>query len=171
MRGKGTSCKFIRHPAGITPAHAGKRLGCAVIYCHHQDHPRTCGEKFDVRLTVSLNIGSPPHMRGKGENFLAVIIDPRITPAHAGKSSAFLSADLALAGSPPHMRGKVLNVIANNKREGITPAHAGKRWEQSELLTADTVQQYNTGLAEIMLKNSHLNYLTGLDRIFQSNHL
>ena len=51
-----------------------------------QDHPRLCGEKFDVSQNFCMSVGSPPPMRGKGKNTLITIVHLRITPAYAGKS-------------------------------------------------------------------------------------
>ena len=65
MRGKDS---FIKNPIirkGITPAHAGKRLLLYKIYKNHQDHPRTCGEKYCSLYEYLPKQGSPPHMRGK----------------------------------------------------------------------------------------------------------
>ena len=78
-----------------------------------------------------LCLGSPPHMRGKGDSVHAKISFYGITPAHAGKrarpqhdespegdhprtcgeKSTVTGAAGLTVGSPPHMRGKVPCVV------------------------------------------------------------
>ena len=92
------------------------------------DHPRTCGEKNNIRADRGNNIGSPPHMRGKEMFEELYSTGERITPAHAGKSYENSEKIVEMMdhprtcgeknniradrgnniGSPPHMRGKVL---------------------------------------------------------------
>ena len=86
-------------------------------------------------------------MRGKVPAGFLEVVQPRITPAYAGKSvisgslwlssrdhprvcgekgfSAFLGN--CCAGSPPRMRGKADLCIGSERQTGITPAYAGKR--------------------------------------------
>ena len=45
MRGKANSIYALRDNPGITPAHAGKRVGVWKVMPHVGDHPRACGEK------------------------------------------------------------------------------------------------------------------------------
>ena len=108
MRGK----RFVNHAHNsflrITPAHAGKTGGCSHNSRAHEDHPRACGENASqiadakwltgspprmrgkrmfcgiIGLTTS---GSPPRMRGKRVCLRSLLAPPRITPAHAGKTS------------------------------------------------------------------------------------
>ena len=112
----------------------------------YKDHPRLCGEKFRLALGDNDFTGSPPPMRGKACKFGLWKQDRRITPAYAGKSSAFVR-DFRLCkdhprlcgekhnarinrtghvGSPPPMRGKVVVSTAVVVASGITPAYAGK---------------------------------------------
>ena len=87
MRGKGISIATKSKSFRITPAHAGKRDPNTFREYGMQDHPRTCGEKLRYMASISQEIGSPPHMRGKAP-LLPVTYSPvRITPAHAGKRS------------------------------------------------------------------------------------
>ena len=87
-------------------------------------------------------------MRGKAARIACPHMADRITPAHAGKSTA---TDLRPArqrdhprpcgekvgaayssaycmGSPPPMRGKGADKLRITGDDRITPAHAGKRW-------------------------------------------
>ena len=148
MRGKDAFISPYGDIPGITPAHAGKRIGFSAFSGLSGDHPRTCGEKSLMRSLHTGRLGSPPHMRGKVGHCLASNSILGITPAHAGKSILFLveSMDfwdhprtcgekdhtyqqgLERMGSPPHMRGKGMQITGRATKTGITPAHAGKRY-------------------------------------------
>ena len=112
-----------------------------------RDHPRVCGEKFDMLPLEIRQKGSPPRMRGKGPVNRRTGKKPGITPAYAGKSArpsgrpviwgdhprvcgekriAGLEEE-STAGSPPHVRGKGRCHPARGWRSRITPAYAGKR--------------------------------------------
>ena len=147
MRGKDPQpCGRVRTHR-ITPAHAGKRERRRALHTLSSDHPRPCGEKYHPHVHAILLLGSPPPMRGKGHDTIGVQNGKRITPAHAGKSSAISSQSSAAkdhprpcgekpsnvisisstAGSPPPMRGKALCSSVTICTGRITPAHAGKR--------------------------------------------
>ena len=87
MRGKERRDRQAARRAGITPAHAGKRSRAPRGCCCSEDHPCTCGEKCTLMLRRRLTVGSPPHLRGKGEAAHRGLPFGGITPAHAGKSS------------------------------------------------------------------------------------
>ena len=130
----------------ITPAHAGKSPFLYIIFHFVEDHPRTRGEKLTNLLSSIMNIGSPPHTRGKVDGDSDEPIRIGITPAHAGKSFVdFInrhsvkdhprtrgeklhieSRSIRELGSPPHTRGKADADILDGGKIGITPAHAGK---------------------------------------------
>ena len=65
MRGKGQNLFGVVFNQRITPAHAGKRVGCYTFVIKFKDHPRTCGEKFYSVVSAYGSKKSPPHMRGK----------------------------------------------------------------------------------------------------------
>ena len=50
---------------GITPACAGKSDQRAFHRSEHQDHPRVCGEKVPIWVSIGTLKGSPPRVRGK----------------------------------------------------------------------------------------------------------
>ena len=130
----------------ITPAHAGKRSWHGRSVKHHQDHPRTRGEKTLSPCHSVITLGSPPHTRGKGRRGTTSAQRRRITPAHAGKRGekgfyVFIYQDhprtrgekppmlnrwRCLLGSPPHTRGKAVESLLLISKNRITPAHAGK---------------------------------------------
>ncbi len=90
--------------------------------------------------------GSSPRMRGKPGRRQALVMAPRIIPAHAGQTAPFClpamlksdhpracganpdkSGDFwLLFGSSPRMRGKRKQLLALCKSVRIIPAHAGQ---------------------------------------------
>ena len=89
MRGKVISslqCDFL---SGITPACAGKSFWPCTVLPRCRDHPRVCGEKAVAVVSSSFTLGSPPRVRGKGDNGNMQIAQAGITPACAGKSICF----------------------------------------------------------------------------------
>ena len=131
----------------ITPAYAGKRVRLHLHRWTAGDHPRLCGEKLSFVPVLVLTAGSPPPMRGKGNNNAKLQINYRITPAYAGKRNYghtvgyackdhprlcgekidIISLSISGAGSPPPMRGKVTPANTQTIPDRITPAYAGKR--------------------------------------------
>ena len=131
MRGKVWRQCYRDSSIGITPAYAGKSFRHFLTVFIREDHPRLCGEKLISGEDVSLALGSPPPMRGKGYSVPQFISGDGITPAYAGKSSRrsrFLVAAwdhprlcgekfaspaprVNGIGSPPPMRGKGLCVL------------------------------------------------------------
>ena len=126
MRGKVLATIGHNLNTGITPARAGKSVSRRPRWTHTGDHPRVCGEKLFQSPLLRLLLGSPPRVRGKGNDVGCLRQVHGITPAHAGKSavkrsSASLSKDhpracgekrrqtvkrVLVKGSPPRMRGK-----------------------------------------------------------------
>ena len=93
MRGKAFQKQIPVHDTGITPAYAGKSDVIAATFGTIQDHPRLCGEKFDmmkatgkVKGSPIMWLGSPPPMRGKAGIDYTSSYPAGITPAYAGKS-------------------------------------------------------------------------------------
>ena len=152
MRGKPFTLPAKKRRERITPAHAGKTLEQQRHNSACADHPRACGENGLVQLRRSHAQGSPPRMRGKLHARTVDECQPRITPAHAGKTHKLgfhiaHKADHPRAcgenarrhryrdmrlGSPPRMRGKRIDTALCRLLCRITPAHAGKtdcgRW-------------------------------------------
>ena len=130
----------------ITPAPAGKTIRTGTCGCCKQDHPRTCGENIHRYTSFGLQIGSPPHLRGKLLVCIFIVPKSRITPAPAGKTYELckfvggnqdhprtcgenfsaLEEISTPTGSPPHLRGKLFSLFENNNPIRITPAPAGK---------------------------------------------
>ena len=64
-RGKADSMPESTAAAGITPAYAGKSQNRFTLVPRAEDHPRIRGEKLPFLPAGKLDIGSPPHTRGK----------------------------------------------------------------------------------------------------------
>ena len=146
MRGKHSVRVLLQQRIGITPADAGKTTTRKAKHRAVQDHPRGCGENPVSCASVKHAPGSPPRMRGKLRYNLAKVIQIRITPADAGKTSAAKFFRVRCGdhprgcgenagvnakprhsqGSPPRMRGKRCQDRKQNRRPRITPADAGK---------------------------------------------
>ena len=151
VRGKERTVPEQRSGNGITPACAGKSSASSSSVHRSRDHPRVCGEKRKTGAVPAPLPGSPPRMRGKGEEGLRRCLSERITPAYAGKrvrhrriskptsdhprvcgekgSSTFWSRNHS--GSPPRMRGKGQVSVFLRVFVGITPACAGKSCSSS----------------------------------------
>ena len=91
MRGKVVFVDLFAEFRGITPAHAGKRPRIFLRLFVRWDHPRICGEKFDILPALHFHKGSPPHMRGKEYGNEQKEYKEGITPAYAGKSNRQLA--------------------------------------------------------------------------------
>ena len=87
MRGKVFSAPELLENLRITPAYAGKSVGSGRNQKHNRDHPRLCGEKGLLYRNPVHHVGSPPPMRGKDFEQSEILMNIRITPAYAGKSS------------------------------------------------------------------------------------
>ena len=148
MRGKAAQQRGPRITPGITPACAGKSRSRHVCISRRRDHPRMCGEKYQLGVVKLLSEGSPPHVRGKEKRPLPNPDHCRITPACAGKRVRGIPRTYntrdhprmcgekkdnpdewsEVQGSPPHVRGKARAYPAFIYSCGITPACAGKRF-------------------------------------------
>ena len=89
VRGKASCILVSSSTVGITPAYAGKSSHRPMHSTLPRDHPRVCGEKAVAVVSSSFTLGSPPRVRGKGDNGNVQIAQAGITPACAGKSICF----------------------------------------------------------------------------------
>ena len=146
VRGKLKGKIFFLAMCGITPACAGKTGRSHGQVGAGQDHPRVCGENTHGVSPASRHRGSPPRVRGKLDDALAICPRHRITPACAGKTASSPARKRAgqdhprvcgenkgvkawqdrEKGSPPRVRGKPPRNRHSARHCGITPACAGK---------------------------------------------
>ena len=146
VRGKPPPREVVFADVGITPACAGKTLGCPAAPTRSEDHPRVCGENCWKRLRISWTGGSPPRVRGKPALLTLECDGFGITPACAGKTRPTDSGvrrfwdhprvcgenvvdvirGIFGTGSPPRVRGKRAFALSGSVAKRITPACAGK---------------------------------------------
>ena len=69
---------------GIIPAHAGLTQLVGLRGIVIGDHPRACGAHSGGVLSLALDTGSSPRMRGSRSKGLACHLAGGIIPAHAG---------------------------------------------------------------------------------------
>ena len=170
MRGKPPRPDSLRGAHRITPAHAGKTRRMCWPTRISADHPRACGENTASASPAGAAPGSPPRMRGKHPHQSNLSGNLRITPAHAGKTTAGLSRSLPISdhpracgengddsitawrlnGSPPRMRGKLNSEREKSRLKRITPAHAGKT--PAKYLTAAQTADHPRACGENLLK-------------------
>ncbi len=132
---------------GSPPRMRGKVRSVACSMTSPVDHPRVCGEKHGVHVSLMWSAGSPPRMRGKARKPCSFTSCIGITPAYAGKSTFHVFPDglpwdhprvcgekervsrcaCWSEGSPPRMRGKEPGTLRTVRVSRITPAYAGKR--------------------------------------------
>ena len=87
LRGKLEFLMQVREDGRITPAPAGKTFHISSKHYQPRDHPRTCGENSGGVWLAKPDEGSPPHLRGKPYLTNRDYLEPRITPAPAGKTN------------------------------------------------------------------------------------
>ena len=126
MRGKDIIYRLIVLNAGITPAHAGKRIYGYAALSRDQDHPRPCGEKILLFAAIVNTKGSPPPMRGKAYIASHKAIPSRITPAHAGKRRGRYLAGRGVKDHPRPCGEKSHRHIRAPNRLGSPPPMRGK---------------------------------------------
>ena len=157
----------------ITPACAGKTVGCQRSRCYPRDHPRMRGEDCTFPRTFVYQSGSPPHARGRLNLESSPCIGAGITPACAGKTSPstwtcsrrpdhprmrgedtpLRELARAATGSPPHARGRHVAHVSLVCFGGITPACAGK--------TLFRHQQDNPGADHPRMRGEDMGVLQG----------
>ena len=99
---------MLRSLKRITPAYAGKRERFDLFSAGIWDHPRLCGEKYEILAEKARVRGSPPPMRGKVDNVGVMCYNLRITPAYAGKSF-FFGLCFGDSGDHPRLCGEKVN--------------------------------------------------------------
>ena len=147
VRGKELRTAFKPCRLGITPACAGKSVTYRCYISEGKDHPRMCGEKQRSAESVTIPMGSPPHVRGKDRLWQKRFHEVGITPACAGKRRAQDRQDPPRGdhprmcgekgapcrwgsrwrGSPPHVRGKDGKTPLLLDAGRITPRMCGEK--------------------------------------------
>ena len=145
-RGKPTEAGRANQAARLIPAHAGKTVRRRCFSGHMTAHPRSRGENPSVSDRQKAQGGSSPLTRGKRDPKHAVTPQPRLIPAHAGKTRVrgrlrprprahprsrgennfVICARTAWTGSSPLTRGKHRPHQLADVAARLIPAHAGK---------------------------------------------
>ena len=145
-RGKHVQQRLRWPGARLIPAHAGK-----TSYAHRpaacpSAHPRSRGENHCAASQISASRGSSPLTRGKRSTARRRSGEPRLIPAHAGKTSlpavrsparpahprsrgenGWVDLErIADSGSSPLTRGKPRPRRLRPTSRRLIPAHAGK---------------------------------------------
>ena len=131
---------------GLIPAHAGKTGPVQLGGWHSGAHPRSRGENRRRLNLCRRPRGSSPLTRGKPNTLQRISVITGLIPAHAGKTSWWLSARWSrpahprsrgenlnaamdanpIGGSSPLTRGKLGDHGLDRVPDGLIPAHAGK---------------------------------------------
>ena len=91
-----------------------------------REHPRVCGENFQVPLVVAQVPGTSLRMRGKRPRCTGSGRSCRNIPAYAGKTGALDGFGLEKRGTSPRMRGKLETLKDQLLPMRNIPAYAGK---------------------------------------------
>ena len=132
VRGKVQRLTGPYHKDGITPAHAGKSPARVADYRAGEDHPRACGEKARRKQKATPQQGSPPRVRGKGNDVGCLRQVHGITPAYAGKRRATIFLAIHIEDHPrvcgekfhPASDRKLGRVRGTKRSSGPAPAAA-----------------------------------------------
>ena len=140
------SCESSIPTRWLIPAHAGKTIGHRRRRRHRRAHPRSRGENCACSRRFDAWVGSSPLTRGKRLKLVWRHDEPRLIPAHAGKTRgasmirglgpahprsrgenrAAAALVSAARGSSPLTRGKLHAELLGEIDDGLIPAHAGK---------------------------------------------
>ncbi len=77
-----------QHNVGNHPRSCGKDACVSIIACCMSDHPRSCGKDPSPFFASTIMPESPPLVRERLHLRIDAVLDGRITPARAGKTSA-----------------------------------------------------------------------------------
>ena len=145
MRGAQGSGQGGHDWKGIIPACAGSTPRWWIGSVPSRDHPRMCGEHFQVLTTAGVAVGSSPHVRGARKPCRPSHHSSRIIPACAGSTSPpewqrskgrdhprmcgehhrRPRSKKPTGGSSPHVRGAPARHVCRRWSPGIIPACAG----------------------------------------------
>ena len=129
MRGTPLQETHRPRPNGIIPAYAGNTDQSIILFPSCGDHPRVCGEHYQLR---GCRNRSRDHPRVCGEHLpidTGEMLNARDHPRVCGEHSSRMLEKLASVGSSPRMRGTHQRTLPTPARTGIIPAYAGNTSE------------------------------------------
>ena len=121
MRERPAAVRWPGRRPGITPARAGKTIRKAHRSRGCWDHPRSCGKDTISEGYHFRHKGSPPLVRERLIQTVSSIIDYRITPARAGKTTVRTSSAIKLRDHPRSCGKDTLIYPARKRRLGSPP--------------------------------------------------
>ena len=145
-RGKLVILPFLIVSHRLIPAWAGKTILSPGLNCAHRAHPRVGGENGQGEGLSAVARGSAPRGRGKLVVVVLGVVEFRLIPAWAGKTTSstpsrrrsrahprvggenldLVHTDLYVPGSSPRGRGKQKTATRPRSTRRLIPAWAGK---------------------------------------------
>ncbi len=125
MRGTPLQETHRPRPNGIIPAYAGNTDQSIILFPSCGDHPRVCGEHYQLR---GCRNRSRVHPRVCGEHLpidTGEMLNARDHPRVCGEHATGASTQVNCTGSSPRMRGTPAVTEATNNTARIIPAYAG----------------------------------------------
>ena len=125
MRGTPLQETHRPRPNGIIPAYAGNTDQSIILFPSCGDHPRVCGEHYQLR---GCRNRSRDHPRVCGEHLpidTGEMLNARDHPRVCGEHATGASTQVNCTGSSPRMRGTQRIHVDFPLAEGIIPAYAG----------------------------------------------
>ena len=125
-RGKRGGGRLARWGGRLIPAHAGKTILAAVNGSSLTAHPRSRGENFEETSLLASCPGPSPLTRGKPQLLADGLVQARLIPAHAGKTSG-ASHPHGTNAAHPRSRGENLTRTCRDLiYTGSSPLTRGK---------------------------------------------
>ena len=129
----------------LIPAHAGKTATSAGDVLPVSAHPRSRGENYPLRGSVTAAMGSSPLTRGKLPDARRMGDHTRLIPAHAGKTAA-ASAMVGRPSAHPRSRGEnVIQIGLVAVSLGSSPLTRGKRRQLNPMRAASRLIPAHAG--------------------------
>ena len=126
-RGKLLDLPLLAGGARLIPAHAGKTSPALPRRPSPWAHPRSRGENTNCQAIPFRLPGSSPLTRGKPRLCSVSLVDRRLIPAHAGKTSFWFVVSFADTAHPRSRGENSKEVVKNRKKEGSSPLTRGKQ--------------------------------------------
>ena len=150
-RGKPVRASRCLARLGLIPAHAGKTGVARYEDICGAAHPRSRGENPLGFLRSTRSAGSSPLTRGKHRHHRRLRRQPRLIPAHAGKTCPALSTGSARRAHPRSRGENVAGIYLSYRRRGSSPLTRGKPEEAAQpirshgLIPAHAGKTFNAG--------------------------
>ena len=135
MRGTPLQETHRPRPNGIIPAYAGNTDQSIILFPSCGDHPRVCGEHYQLR---GCRNRSRDHPRVCGEHLpidTGEMLNARDHPRVCGEHATGASTQVNCTGSSPRMRGTQRIHVDFPLAEGIIPAYAGNTLKCATMYT------------------------------------